>query len=102
MFERCNFLSHFSNNIIEDFEAKRLTDLKLEYNIWVRKHEIRTSEEENRIEEENNERIELANQLIVERKRKIDTLRNASQAVNTMSNLFKEQRNIWRGMAKAK
>lgn len=31
------------NNIIEDFEAKKLTDLKLEYNIWVKVHEMKTS-----------------------------------------------------------
>jgi hypothetical protein len=34
----------FRNNVIEDFEAKKLTDLKLEYNIWIRKHELKTNE----------------------------------------------------------
>ena len=46
--------------------------------------------------------MEFTNQLMVERKQKINSLRNAKQAVNTLANLFKEQRNIWKGMKKAK
>lgn len=33
--------------------------------------------------------MKFTNQFIIERKKKIDTLRNASQAVNIMANLFK-------------
>ncbi len=38
LLEKCNFFFNNRNNIIEDFEAKKLTDMKLEYNIWVKKH----------------------------------------------------------------
>jgi hypothetical protein len=44
----------------------------------------------------------LANDLIIERKKKINTLKNAKEAVGVMANLFKEQRNIWKGMKRAK
>jgi hypothetical protein len=46
--------------------------------------------------------MDFTDQLIVERRQKINTLRNAKQAVNIMANLFKEQRNILKGMRKAK
>lgn len=76
--------------------------MRLEYNIWVKKHQIKANEKENQIEEENKERMDFANQLIVDRRDKINSLRNAKKAVNVMANLFKEQRNIIKGMRRAK
>jgi len=46
--------------------------------------------------------MDFANQLIVDRRDKINSLRNAKKAVNVMANLFKEQRNIIKGMRRAK
>ena len=37
------FLPYHRNNIIEDFEAKKLTDMKLDYNIWVKKHQMKSN-----------------------------------------------------------
>ena len=76
--------------------------MRLEYNIWVKRHQIKANQKENQIEEENKERMDFANQLIVDRRDKINSLRNAKKAVNVMANLFKEQRNIIKGMRRAK
>ena len=77
---------------VEEIEKKNISDQNIEFQNWAYQANEASLHDQRRIEAENQERIDLINEKIIEREQMLESMAGEDQAISQMKSLFRAQR----------